>query len=79
MFKVMADDRGSMLDMQSAPLRKDNTGLHLHHLFIGSEGQLGIITDVFLTCVPMPSSVNVAVIGECLNIFFTFYIAVLTF
>ena len=34
-------------------LRKDNTGYHLKHLLIGSEGTLGIITKV--SSVPSPS------------------------
>lgn len=41
-------------------LRKDNTGLDLNQLFIGSEGSLGIITKVSVICPPMPKSVNVA-------------------
>jgi len=44
-------------------LKKDNTGLHDHHLFIGSEGQLGIITEVTINAVPRPASVNVAMLG----------------
>jgi FAD/FMN-containing dehydrogenase len=35
-------------------LRKDNTGYDLRHLFIGSEGTLGIITAATLKLVPMP-------------------------
>ena len=35
-------------------LRKDNTGYDLKHLFIGSEGTLGIITAVVLKLFPKP-------------------------
>jgi len=37
-------------------LRKDNTGYDLKHLFIGSEGTLGIITAAVLKLFPMPRS-----------------------
>ncbi|WP_211462722.1 FAD-binding oxidoreductase [Collimonas silvisoli] len=36
-------------------LRKDNTGLDLKHLFIGSEGTLGIITAATLKLHPLPT------------------------
>jgi FAD/FMN-containing dehydrogenase len=35
-------------------LRKDNTGYDLKHLFIGSEGTLGVITATVLKLMPMP-------------------------
>lgn len=44
-------------------LRKDNTGLNLKQLFIGSEGILGVITKVALLLAPKPSSVHVAFLG----------------
>ena len=37
-------------------LRKDNTGYDLRHLFIGSEGTLGIITAATMKLYPMPAS-----------------------
>jgi FAD/FMN-containing dehydrogenase len=37
-------------------LRKDNTGYDLRHLFIGSEGTLGIITAATLKLVPRPAA-----------------------
>lgn len=40
---VRAD--GTVLRLMNT-LRKDNSGFHLKHLFIGSEGTLGIITQV---------------------------------
>ncbi|MDN7183880.1 FAD-binding oxidoreductase [Caballeronia sp. SEWSISQ10-4 2] len=36
-------------------LRKDNTGLDLKHLFIGTEGTLGIITAAMLKLHPLPT------------------------
>ncbi|MCX7741703.1 MAG: FAD-binding oxidoreductase [Tepidimonas sp.] len=37
-------------------LRKDNTGYDLRHLFIGSEGTLGIITAAVLKLYPQPAA-----------------------
>ncbi len=37
-------------------LRKDNTGYDLRHLFIGSEGTLGVITAATMKLYPMPKS-----------------------
>lgn len=45
------------------PLRKDNTGYDLKHLFIGSEGTLGIITGVTILTPPKPSSQNVCILA----------------
>ncbi|WJX55643.1 D-2-hydroxyglutarate dehydrogenase, mitochondrial [Trifolium repens] len=50
---------GTVLDMLKT-LRKDNTGYGLKHLFIGSEGSLGIVTKVSILTPPKLSSVNVA-------------------
>ncbi|KAK7406766.1 hypothetical protein VNO78_08397 [Psophocarpus tetragonolobus] len=50
---------GTALDMLKT-LRKDNTGYDLKHLFIGSEGSLGIVTKVSILTPPKLSSVNVA-------------------
>ncbi|MFT4063779.1 FAD-binding oxidoreductase [Paraburkholderia sp.] len=41
-------------------LRKDNTGLDLKHLFIGTEGTLGIITAATLKLHPLPTHHAVA-------------------
>ena len=41
-------------------LRKNNTGVDLKHLFIGSEGTLGIITAATLKLHPLPTSHAVA-------------------
>ncbi|XP_069692075.1 D-2-hydroxyglutarate dehydrogenase, mitochondrial isoform X1 [Periplaneta americana] len=57
---VKAD--GEIIDCLSS-LKKDNTGFHLKHLFIGSEGTLGIVTKVAVHCPPSPKAVNVAFLG----------------
>jgi len=57
---VLAD--GTIVDNVSS-LRKDNTGYHLHHLLIGSEGTLGVITKVAIATPRRPKSVQVAVLA----------------
>jgi FAD/FMN-containing dehydrogenase len=44
-------------------LKKDNTGYDLRHLFIGSEGTLGIITAATLKLFPAPRSTETAFAG----------------
>jgi FAD/FMN-containing dehydrogenase len=41
-------------------LRKDNTGYDLRHLFIGSEGTLGVITAATMKLFPLPKSMMTA-------------------
>ncbi|VEN44632.1 unnamed protein product [Callosobruchus maculatus] len=53
---------GEIMDCLST-LKKDNTGFHLKHLFIGSEGTLGFITKVSLQCPPRAKSINIAFLG----------------
>lgn len=50
---------GTILDLMSTN-RKDNTGYDLKHLFVGSEGTLGVVTKVALNCPRLPSARNVA-------------------
>ena len=57
---VLAD--GRVLDMLTR-LRKDNAGYDLNHLFIGSEGTLGIVTAVVLKLFPRPKDVATAFVG----------------
>lgn len=44
-------------------LRKDNTGYDLKHLFIGSEGTLGIITAAALKLFPRPRELRTALLA----------------
>ncbi|WP_153075968.1 FAD-binding oxidoreductase [Paraburkholderia bonniea] len=46
-------------------LRKDNTGLDLKHLFIGTEGTLGIITAATLKLHPLPTHHALAWFAPC--------------
>lgn len=57
---VLAD--GTIVDCLSSN-RKDNTGYDIKHLFIGSEGTLGVITAVSVMTPYLPNSVNVAFFG----------------
>lgn len=54
---------GTILDLMSN-FKKDNTGYHLKHLFIGSEGTLGFITKVAIGCPSASRAVNIAFLGE---------------
>jgi len=53
---------GTILDNMTT-LRKDNTGYDLKHLFIGSEGTLGVITECALLCPPYPTKKHVAMLS----------------
>ena len=44
-------------------LRKDNAGYDMKHLFLGSEGTLGVITAAVLKLFPKPRAKEVAVVG----------------
>ncbi|WP_235871459.1 FAD-binding oxidoreductase [Shimia sediminis] len=57
---VLAD--GRVMDLNSE-LRKDNTGYDLKHLFIGSEGTLGVITEAILRLAPKPRDFATAMIA----------------
>ena len=57
---VLAD--GSVIRNLNS-LLKDNSGYDLKHLFIGSEGTLGVITQASLKLFPKPKSQNVAFCG----------------
>lgn len=57
---LMAD--GSVLNIGSKNV-KDNTGLALKHLFIGSEGTLGIITQCTLKLIAKPKVSQTFVVG----------------
>ncbi|XP_028161858.1 D-2-hydroxyglutarate dehydrogenase, mitochondrial-like [Ostrinia furnacalis] len=57
---VKAD--GTIIDCLKT-LKKDNTGYHLKHLFIGSEGTLGMVTKVAIHCPVLPKAVTVGFFG----------------
>mmetsp|Transcript_20134 Transcript_20134/g.24819 ORF Transcript_20134/g.24819 Transcript_20134/m.24819 type:complete len:511 (+) Transcript_20134:43-1575(+) len=50
---------GTILDLMNLN-RKDNTGYDLKHLFIGSEGTLGVVTKIALSCPRLPLAKNAA-------------------
>lgn len=56
----MAD--GTVLDNMTT-LRKDNTGFDLKHLFIGSEGTLGIITENAILCPQLVTNRNMVLLS----------------
>lgn len=53
---------GQVMNLMSN-FKKDNTGFHLKHLFIGSEGTLGIVTRLSIQCPVASQSINVAFLG----------------
>ena len=53
---------GSLVELGS-PCLKDATGLNLKHLFIGSEGSLGVITKCLLRLIAKPEATAHALIG----------------
>jgi D-2-hydroxyglutarate dehydrogenase len=53
---------GQVMNLMSN-FKKDNTGYHLKHLFIGSEGSLGIVTKLSIQCPTASRAVNLAFLG----------------
>ncbi|XP_023323293.1 D-2-hydroxyglutarate dehydrogenase, mitochondrial [Eurytemora carolleeae] len=53
---------GEVIDCLTT-LKKDNTGYDLKQLFIGSEGTLGFITKVAISCPTRPKSINLALLA----------------
>ena len=53
---------GEVVDCLSN-MKKDNTGYDLKHLFIGSEGTLGLVTKVSIACPQRPAAVNLALLS----------------
>jgi len=51
---VLADGHGTVLDFMK-PLWKNNTGIDLKQLFVGSSGSLGVITRAVLALHPLPT------------------------
>lgn len=60
---VLPDGRILDLNYRTRTNFKDNTGYKLHQLFVGSEGTLGIITGVALSCSPLYLSKQVAFVA----------------
>jgi FAD/FMN-containing dehydrogenase len=56
---VLADADATVVDLLG-PLRKDNTGLALHQLFVGSDGSLGVITRVAVELAVRPEATATA-------------------
>jgi FAD/FMN-containing dehydrogenase len=52
---VLPDENGTVLDL-TAPLWKNNAGVDLKQLFIGTSGSFGIITRATLALQPLPKS-----------------------
>ena len=50
---VLADEQGSIVDMLSTP-RKNNVGLDLKQVFVGTAGLFGIVTAAVLQVHPLP-------------------------
>jgi FAD/FMN-containing dehydrogenase len=57
---VLAD--GTVLDLTTA-LRKNNTGLDLKQLFVGTSGAFGVVTRALLRVVPRPAQRATALVG----------------
>lgn len=58
----VVDGNGNILELNHG-LVKNNTGLDFRHLFIGSEGILGIITEATMRLTRKPQELNVLVLG----------------
>ncbi|MGA0605991.1 FAD-binding oxidoreductase [Phenylobacterium sp. VNQ135] len=59
---VLPDRQGSVVELKGG-LRKDNTGLDLRQLFVGSCGALGVITEVEVEVHPRPRQTAAALIA----------------
>lgn len=53
---------GSVLDLMTA-LRKNNTGLDVKQLFVGTSGAFGVVTRALLRLVPRPAQRATALVG----------------
>lgn len=55
---------GERLDFMST-LRKDNAGFDMKHMYIGSEGTLGVVTKAAVKLYPVPLSKQLAMVRVC--------------
>lgn len=58
---VLANAEGTILDL-SSELRKNNTGVDLKQLFIGTSGAFGVITECVLNLEPVPRQTATALL-----------------
>lgn len=58
---VLADENGTVLDLLSG-LRKNNTGVDWKHVFIGTSGAFGIITECEINLEALPRQVATALL-----------------
>jgi FAD/FMN-containing dehydrogenase len=58
---VLADEEGTIIDL-SSDLRKNNTGVDLKQIFIGTSGVYGVITECVLNLEPVPRQVATALL-----------------
>ena len=58
---VLADEHGTVLDL-SSDLRKNNTGVDLKQLFIGTSGAYGVVTECVLNLEPLPQQTATALL-----------------
>ncbi|WFU12021.1 FAD-binding oxidoreductase (plasmid) [Rhizobium sp. CB3090] len=63
---VLADEAGTVLDLSSS-LRKNNTGVDWKHLFIGTSGAFGVITECVLNLEPVPRQTATALLVPTLG------------
>lgn len=58
---VLADEAGTVLELGSG-LRKNNTGVDWKHIFIGTSGAFGIVTECVLNLEPLPRQTATALL-----------------
>ncbi|MEY9162629.1 FAD/FMN-containing dehydrogenase [Sinorhizobium fredii] len=58
---VLADEHGTVLDL-SSDLRKNNMGIDLKQLFIGTSGTFGVVTECVLNLEPIPQQTATALL-----------------
>lgn len=59
---VLMDEHATLIDMNTA-LRKNNAGMDLKQLFVGSSGTLGLVTEATLQLWPLPKQQATALVA----------------